>query len=100
MGGAHSQQEPTGVEASEHPEAGSRPGGAVYQIRVRGHLNSRWSRWFEGLSISHQEDGTTLLTGTIVDQPALHGVIIKIRDLGLPLLSVERMGKDGVGWSG
>jgi hypothetical protein len=61
----------------------------VYQIRVRGHLDSSWSEWFECLSITHEEEGTTVLTGPIADQPALHGLLVKIRDLGLPLLSVN-----------
>ncbi len=63
----------------------------TYRIRVRGHLDDRWSEWFEGLVIHLQEDGTTVLVGPVVDQAALHGVIIRIRDLGLPLLSVSRV---------
>ena len=63
----------------------------VYQIRVRGHLNSSWSEWFEGSTITHEEDGTTVLTGPVADQPALHGLLIRIRDLGLPLLSVNAL---------
>ena len=100
MDGAPRQQEAAGAEAPEQPDGQFMAGGQFYQIRVKGHLNSRWSGWFEGLAISHQDDGTTLLTGALVDQPALHGLIIKIRDLGLPLLSVVRMGKDGESWSG
>ncbi len=61
----------------------------TYRIRVRGHLHDRWSEWFGGLVIQRQEDGTTVLVGPVVDQAALHGVIIRIRDLGLPLLSVK-----------
>ncbi len=61
-----------------------------YRFRVRGHLDDRWSEWFEGLVIQRQEDGTTVLVGPVVDQAALHGVITRIRDLGLPLLSVKR----------
>ena len=61
----------------------------IYECRVQGHLNDRWSGWFGGLAIHLQEDGTTVLVGPIVDQAALHGVIIRIRDLGLPLLSVK-----------
>jgi hypothetical protein len=100
MDGVPRQQEAPGAEAPEQTDGQFRTGGQFYQIRVKGHLNSRWNAWFEGLAISHQDDGTTLLTGAIVDQPALHGLIIKIRDLGLPLLSVVRMGKDGGSWSG
>lgn len=69
---------------------GSWEAGPVYQIRVKGHLNHRWSRWFDGLAITHEPDGTTLLTGAIVDQPALYGLLIKLRNLGLSLLSVVR----------
>lgn len=61
----------------------------VYQIRIKGHLNNSWSEWFEGLSMTHEEDGTTVLTGPVADQPALHGLLVKIRDLGLPLVSVN-----------
>ena len=59
-----------------------------YRIRVEGHLDDRWSERFGGLAVQRQEDGTTLLVGAVVDQAALHGVIVRIRDLGLPLLSV------------
>ena len=65
----------------------------TYRIRVKGHLDDRWSEWFGGLVIHLQEDGTTLLVGPIVDQAALHGVIIRIRDLGLTLLSVKLCGE-------
>ena len=61
-----------------------------YRIRVRGHLNDRWSDWLGGMAVHLQEDGTTVLVGPVVDQAALHGVIVRIRDLGLPLLSVRR----------
>lgn len=61
----------------------------VYQVRVRGHLDDSWSEWFEGLSMAHEEDGITVLTGPVTDQPALHGLLAKIRDLGLPLVSVN-----------
>jgi hypothetical protein len=60
----------------------------VYQIRLKGHLDAQWTDWFAGLTISLQENGDTLLTGPVVDQAALHGLLKKIRDLGLPLLSV------------
>ena len=63
----------------------------TYRIRVRGHLDDRWSDWLGGLAIQRQSDGTTALIGPVVDQAALHGVIIRIRDLGLPLLSVRRV---------
>ena len=63
----------------------------VYQIRVKGRLGPRWAGWFEGLTIAPAGDGDTLLTGPVVDQAALHGLLRKVRDLGLPLLSVMRL---------
>ena len=65
--------------------------GDTYEIRIKGHIGDRWSESLGGLTIHLQEDGTTLLVGLIVDQAALHGVIRRIRDLGLPLLSVSRV---------
>ena len=62
----------------------------TYRIRVGGHLDDRWSDWLEGLVIQRQADGTTVLVGPVVDQAALHGVLARIRDLALPLLSVNR----------
>lgn len=61
----------------------------IYQIRLKGHLGSDWTDWFEGLTITLQEDGDTLLTGPIVDQAALHRLLKKVRDLGMTLLSVN-----------
>jgi hypothetical protein len=61
----------------------------VYCISVRGHLNPEWSSWFDGVTVTPQPDGSTHLVGKIVDQAALHGLLAKIRDLGLPLISVE-----------
>jgi len=61
----------------------------VYQIRIRGHLSDQWTGWFEGLTITLEEDGDTLLTGPVVDQPALFGLLKKVRDLGLPLVSIN-----------
>lgn len=66
-----------------------------YEIRVEGHLDSLWSEWFDGLALSHRDDGTTLLVGPVADQAALHGLLAQVRDLGLPLLSVNRLGGDG-----
>jgi phage terminase large subunit-like protein len=63
---------------------------AVYQIRVQGILDEQWSDWLAGLTITPQVDGSTLLVGPVRDQAALHGLLNKIRDMGLPLLSVER----------
>ena len=66
----------------------------VYRITIKGHLDSEWSDWFDGLTIILVDNGETVLTGPIVDQTALHGVLIKIRDLGLPLLSLTRVEPD------
>jgi hypothetical protein len=59
----------------------------VYQIRIKGHLDPQWTEWFEGLTLKVEDSGDTLLTGPVVDQAALHGLLKKIRDLGLPLVS-------------
>jgi hypothetical protein len=66
----------------------------IYQIRVRGHLGAEWAGWFEGLTIMLEDDGVTLLTGPVIDQAALHGLLKKVRDLGLPLLSVSPIEPD------
>ena len=59
-----------------------------YEIRLRGHLETRWAAWFEGMTLSHERDGSTVLSGPVVDQAALHGLLQKVRDIGLPLVSV------------
>jgi hypothetical protein len=75
-------QASTEASTADHYEPG------LYEIRLKGHLADRWADWFGGLTITLEEDGETLLTGPVVDQAALHGLLKKVRDLGLPLLSV------------
>ena len=70
------------VSAKDHYEPG------LYEIRIKGHLADRWADWFGGLTITLEEDGSTLLTGPVIDQAALHGLLKKVRDLGMPLISV------------
>jgi hypothetical protein len=61
----------------------------VYQIRIKGHLGSHWTDWFGGLTITLEDNGDTLLTGPVIDQAALHGLLKKVRDVGMPLISVS-----------
>ena len=65
-----------------------------YEIRLKGHLEARWVKWFDGLAIRLEDNGDTLLTGPVTDQAALHGLLKKVRDLGLPLLSVNSVEPD------
>ena len=65
-----------------------------YEIRLKGHLDSRWAGWFDGLTITNENDGTTLIHGLVVDQAALHGLLEKVRDVGLPLVSVAQVDPD------
>jgi uncharacterized protein DUF6326 len=77
---------------SNEPEQSTDPvGPVVYQIKVKGHLGPQWTDWFEGLPVTLEEDGNTLLTGPVADQAALHGLLKKVRDLGLPLISVTQV---------
>jgi len=69
--------------------AGRQQSAGWYEIRVRGHLDARWAAWFDGLTLTHGSDGTTIIHGPVADQAALHGLLQKIRDLGLPLISVN-----------
>jgi hypothetical protein len=72
----------THASTEDHHEPGQ------YEIRIKGHLDDRWADWFEGLTITREDNGETRLRGLVVDQTALHGLLRKVRDLGLPLLSV------------
>ena len=65
---------------------------AVYEIRIKGHLGRQWTGWFEGATITLEDNGDTLLTGPVADQAALHGLLRKVRDLGMPLVSVNHVG--------
>ena len=66
----------------------------LYEFRLKGHLDDRWSDWFEGLTITLEENGDTLLTGPVIDQAALHGLLKRVRDLGITLLSVNFVDPD------
>jgi hypothetical protein len=65
-----------------------------YEIRLKGHLDSRWAAWFDGLSLTNESDGTTVIHGPVADQAALYGLLQKVRDLGLPLVSVTQLQPD------
>src|SRR5215467_14310478 len=77
--------------SSTHTSTGDYHEPGLYEIRIKGHLDNRWADWFSGLTITALDNGETLLTGQVVDQAALHGLIRKVRDLGMPLISVLRM---------
>jgi hypothetical protein len=72
-----------------HPSTEDRHKPGNYEIRIKGHLDNRWAAWFEGLTITLEDDGNSLLTGPVIDQAALHGLLKKVRDLGMPLISVS-----------
>lgn len=74
------------------PKSHGEPG--FYEIRLKGHLDDRWTGWFDGLTITLEDNGDTLLTGPVIDQAALHGLLKKVRDLGLPLQSVNYLGSE------
>jgi hypothetical protein len=76
---------------------GGAHGAGRYEIRLGGHLDSRWAVWFDGLVLAIDSDGTTTITGQVVDQAALHGLLQKVRDIGLPLVSVTPVDPDRPG---
>jgi len=82
--------------ANEHNSKPDANQPTVYQIRLKGHLGQHRMDWFEGMTVILDEDGTTLLSGPVLDQSALHGILKKIRDLGVPLLSVNRIDSDQI----
>ena len=73
------------ISAGRHDDPGR------YEIRLKGHLDARWAAWFDGLTLTHGSDGTTTIHGPVADQAALHGLLQKARDLGLPLISVSQV---------
>jgi hypothetical protein len=75
----------THTSIEDHDEPG------LYEIRIKGHLDDRWAAWFGVLTITREDNGDTLLTCPVVDQAALHGVLRKVRDVGMPLISVTRV---------
>jgi len=75
----------THASTEDHDEPG------LYEIRIKGHLDDKWAAWFGGMTLTREDNGETLLTGPVVDQAALHGLLRKVRDLAMPLLSVTRV---------
>ena len=75
-----------------HPSTADQYEPGLYEIRIKGHLDNRWTDWFGGLTITLEDNGDTLLTGPVIDQAALYGLLKKVRDLGMPLLAVMRIG--------
>ena len=76
------------MTADHHRTPATPSGSRLYEIRVEGHLGPRWAAWFDGLSLTNQGDGTTVIRGPVVDQSALHGVLQRLRDVGIPLVSL------------
>lgn len=89
-----SEQQPGKIIPNEHNPQPASGQPMVYQVRIKGHLDSQWKDWFGGLSITLEEEGDTLLTGPVIDQAALYGLLKKVRDLGMPLLSLQRVEPD------
>ncbi len=77
-----------------HPSTRDYDGAGRYEIRLQGHLDARWATWFDGLGLTNETDGTTTIHGRVADQAALHGLLHKMRDVGLPLVSVTRITRD------
>jgi hypothetical protein len=84
----HANSSPERASAAGHDEPKS------YEIRVKGHLADRWTTWFDGLTIRPEPDGSTVITGPIADQAALHGVLHRLRDVGIPLISLTEVPSD------
>ena len=77
--------------SEDHTRTGERDARERYEIRLQGHLDAPWAAWFDGLSLTHESDGTTVIRGPVTDQAALHGLLKRVGDLGLPLLSVTQV---------
>jgi len=84
----HLERHRGGMNHSRTDEAGSAPESEHYEIRVRGHLATRWADWFDGMTLTARDDGTTVIRGRLADQSELHGVLRRLSDLGLPLVSL------------
>jgi len=80
--------------SNEHEIKANSPHGTTYEIRIMGHLPTQWTDWFEDFTITPENNGATRLIGSVIDQSALHGLLKKIRNLGIPLLSVNRIEPD------
>jgi hypothetical protein len=83
--------------AERHTPPGDLHEAGRYEIRLQGHLEARWAAWFDGLTVSQESDGTTVIRGSVADQAALHGLLQRVRDLGLPLVSVTHVAADPSG---
>jgi hypothetical protein len=86
----HKKNRELSNEISQKPDPDQ---SVVFQIRIKGQLDSQWTDWFEGLTITLEDNGDMLLTGPVIDQSALHGLLKKVRDLGLPLISISSIGQ-------
>lgn len=91
MSSARKEHSEQSTMSASHPSPDGQHQPGHYAIRLKGHLDARWAAWFDGLSLSRETDGTTLIQGPVIDQAALHSVLRKVRDLGLPLLSVMQV---------
>ncbi|MDQ3480923.1 MAG: hypothetical protein M3423_06285, partial [Actinomycetota bacterium] len=81
----HTGDTPSGDSPADHSST------QQYEIRVKGHLGSRWAAWFDGLNVTNEDNGTTVIRGPVVDQAALHGLLHKLRDVGIPLVSLTQL---------
>jgi hypothetical protein len=93
-GPAGRAKEATGMSEVPTDQANRVTGPGQYEIRVRGHLAARWTAWFDGMTLTARDDGTTAIQGTVTDQSALHGLLRKLSDIGLPLVSVTSTAVD------